>query len=420
MNSSSLYNRRPYTPQGTEHNTRQHSSTGLIPGMLAQIRHTKRFLQVAALAIFTIQLTFAFLKFFSKPSMTLGETRDIMSLNSPILVTVCKLDQIDLKSSSKIGYHDEIHYYSGKAGNSSYLSWTGNGTMAPNDTLNQVFDSEMANIGTKKGSSWSGMRIVIPYGKCKHIEEIPKNILINTTSWKNVFPIYIHDSNSKYQVFVSDPRAAPKFQLPKPLMTGAKIIAQPTETNKIHYYNIIIKEIRNELDDGSCAPYPDTEGHQTFTACVEAENNGIILPVLGCLPPWLSDSSACTAHIRNSTDKKDLSLWFYKLYQRSKMGFHYKSASCLPSCRHLAVHSVLQDIKTGSGQTKSPNKINLFFESIVQVERIIPAYGIGSLLVEVGSSLGLWLGLSVVGIFDVMVSICLKITFREKPKDTIL
>ena len=342
-----------------------------MAGMLAQIRHIKRFLQVAALTIFIIQLTFALQKFFSNPSMTIGETRDILALNSPILVTVCKLDQINLESSSKIGYSDEIHYYSGRAGNSNYLSWTGNGTMAPNDTLNQVFDSKMSSIGTKNGSSWRGTRTVIPYGQCKHIEDIPANILIDTTSWKNMFPIYIKDSNSKYQVFVSDPRAAPKFQLPKPLMTGAKIIAQRTQTNKIHYYNIIIKEIRNELEDGSCTHYPDTRGHQTFTACIENENNRIILPVLGCLPPWLSESEACTGHIRNSTDKKDLSLWFYKLYQRSKMGFHYQSVSCLPSCRQFAVHSVRQDIKTGSGQTKSPNKINLFFENIVQVIDIL-------------------------------------------------
>ena len=36
------------------------------------------------------------------------------------------------------------------------------------------------------------------------------------------------------------------------------------------------------------------------------------------------------------------------------------------------------------------------------------AYDVGSLLVEVGSSLGLWLGLSVVGVFDVLVHTLLK------------
>ena len=65
-------------------------------------------------------------------------------------------------------------------------------------------------------------------------------------------------------------------------------------------------------------------------------------------------------------------------------------------------------LKVAVGQTKFLNKINLFFEDTVHVERIIPAYGITSLLVELGSCLGLWLGLLVVGIFDVIHTFCLR------------
>ena len=38
-----------------------------------------------------------------------------------------------------------------------------------------------------------------------------------------------------------------------------------------------------------------------------------------------------------------------------------------------------------------------------KVESVVLAYGFDDLLVEIGSSLGLWLGLSVVGMFDVFV-----------------
>ena len=39
----------------------------------------------------------------------------------------------------------------------------------------------------------------------------------------------------------------------------------------------------------------------------------------------------------------------------------------------------------------------------IKVESVVLAYGFDDLLVEIGSSLGLWLGLSVVGIFDVFI-----------------
>ena len=45
----------------------------------------------------------------------------------------------------------------------------------------------------------------------------------------------------------------------------------------------------------------------------------------------------------------------------------------------------------------------------MQVEKIVAAYGVEELLVEVGSCLGLWLGLSVVGIFDEIVLVFNKI-----------
>ena len=43
------------------------------------------------------------------------------------------------------------------------------------------------------------------------------------------------------------------------------------------------------------------------------------------------------------------------------------------------------------------------------MERIVLAYDMGSLLVEIGSSLGLWLGISIIGIFDVLAAAVFKI-----------
>ena len=55
--------------------------------------------------------------------------------------------------------------------------------------------------------------------------------------------------------------------------------------------------------------------------------------------------------------------------------------------------------------TMQKDRLNLNFDKNIKVERIVAAYDFETLLVEIGSSLGLWLGLSVVGVFDALVII---------------
>ena len=55
------------------------------------------------------------------------------------------------------------------------------------------------------------------------------------------------------------------------------------------------------------------------------------------------------------------------------------------------------------GSTLQYNWINLHLDERVHVERTVLTYDSTSLLVEIGSCLGLWLGLSVVGVYDIAV-----------------
>ena len=52
------------------------------------------------------------------------------------------------------------------------------------------------------------------------------------------------------------------------------------------------------------------------------------------------------------------------------------------------------------GQMKDWSAIFLHFKKTVTATRNMKAYGIFDLIVEIGSSLGLWIGLSALGVFD--------------------
>ena len=360
-----------------------------------------------AVIIFSYGCFHAIEKLFGRASKITGETKSIWSLESPIQITVCKIDQF--VDNNEIGFDQEWDYYKGQSTNKAYLSWNGlEGNLTANQTINHLFLTEGERVWLGNGPS-SNTSTVLPNGQCKHFKGLPRELLNPKGNYKNDVELYIREMiiDSSYQVFVSDPAAAPKFQLPKPLLTG-RIEAIAVNHSKILYYNVILKETQMELDDGSCVNYPNAAGHNSYADCVEEENQRKILPVLGCMPPWLSDKSPCNKPFLMLTDEHaNIQTKIFSIYAKSKTGFHYESASCPLPCTQISVNTIYQDVKYTTSSARM--KFNLFFEETVKVERIGRAYTMGDLLVEIGSQLGLWLGICVVGMFDILVLVLVKL-----------
>ena len=98
--------------------------------------------------------------------------------------------------------------------------------------------------------------------------------------------------------------------------------------------------------------------------------------------------------------------WLSEIYTNTWFGLRYKSAACPLPCSVLTFTVHYRDDIRAS--TRVHDSINIAFDKEVEVEHIVDAYGPTALLVEVGSALGLWLGLSVVGIFDIVVLVLTK------------
>ena len=91
--------------------------------------------------------------------------------------------------------------------------------------------------------------------------------------------------------------------------------------------------------------------------------------------------------------------WLAKLALDLYGGNIYKSETCLPSCTIISTTAEEQP-----HNNFKEREVSLFFNNIVEIQTTVIAYGFDSLLVEVGSSLGLWLGLSLVGVFDLIIT----------------
>ena len=347
--------------------------------MKGKLRNTKVLIQTVALVFFILQVTFALQKYMAKPTMTSPGSKPRSSLDKPLLIAVCKTSQFNYTSAIELGYNSSSKYFAGQP-NVNILSWTGqHGNQTWNETFNNLLNPGIENIDFKVPSGNITKRLLIPNGLCKVYEGKPPGL----------FLIFISDKgSSEYLAFISDPAAANSFQLPHSLQTGETIrLLFTSEVTKFTSYNIKLKETSFLTNDGSCVSYP-TSRHKSYSDCVDAELREQILPALGCMVPWMSKLDHCTEPLQKLPEHESVAQMLFSLSYRAWGGIQYKSNVCPLPCTLVSTHATFQQ----SGSGFSENGIFLHFEDDIKVENIVLAYDFAALLVEIGSSLGLWLG----------------------------
>ena len=341
---------------------------------------------------------FALQHFLADPTLTFVTRSSLSQLDKLIMVVICRTRQFDAEKASVFGYTSVAGYLTGQTGNVSDLTWSGkDGDVDPEDVLNQIFSLDTGNI-TSKSKMNITKRFFLPFGVCSVVTGPPQGFKINNNMHK--ITLYLNGTGD-YMVYVLDPEAAPSNQLPFYRMTGVTpSISLRASQTKRKYYGIQLTYHRNQANDGSCVNYPDQHGHGSFAECVDEENHKRTRPVLGCIVPWMSKQDQCSGLQTMTPSHQALVDWLISVYNYAKLGLLNKNSSCPDPCDMLTTHG--KYLYTYSD--KSKNKVRLTFADDVDVKTVVPAYGFEYLLVEVGSSLGLWLGLSVFGLFDVLVA----------------
>ena len=101
-------------------------------------------------------------------------------------------------------------------------------------------------------------------------------------------------------------------------------------------------------------------------------------------------------------------VWFSLKFMAAR---GYNSTKCPKPCSRLLVKSEL----TYQRQTKDnlDGRMFLYFERDLKVTRHIVEYTWFNLIVDVGSSLGLWIGLSILGIYDLALDMLVKFSGKN-------
>ena len=172
----------------------------------------------------------------------------------------------------------------------------------------------------------------------------------------------------------------------------------------LHEVEISMHDSR--INDGiTCVDY-DKIG-SSYGQCIKEKMEQNMLKELGCLLPWIPDTSKSSCeNIENMT----ISAEMFEEIPKFVHGWKMRSLSaCKQPCLQLdfklnEVGSTMNRIDIGYVQMLIYDEVNVY--------RDVYAYDMFSLVVDLGSSLGLWLGLSALSMFSSAVDFI--ILAREK------
>ena len=205
-------------------------------------------------------------------------------------------------------------------------------------------------------------------------------------------------TNDAYRIFLADSDRSTYYMIHSKTMSG-EAIQQENDTRK--FYSINFEEVNWLEESGECTKYGDEAEFQSYADCVADQQEQVFKPVIGCRVPLFSapgDPRNCQGRLNQS---------FIKLYPTMQTFWETvliagssNTNVCLKPCKSVQAHSTLT-----TKESDSFAKVLLNFETTVKVVTYHKAYGLFDLVVEVGSSLGLWIGLSALGVYDLMLMV---------------
>ena len=169
-----------------------------------------------------------------------------------------------------------------------------------------------------------------------------------------------------------------------------------------------IEDLTDPFASGSCLGNDNAE---SYTECVDRELSADLLPQLGCIPPWLSPDNQCNAVYKSESDLfKSLSP-DGSVHGNYTLPIKYHDQTmvqkkCKRTC--LKTKILVEERLKKAGYNPF---VDLLFNSDVVFRRKVVAYDMFNFVVDVGSSLGLWLGLSILNITDAILSLASKFNF---------
>ena len=203
-----------------------------------------------------------------------------------------------------LGYTTQSDFLAGKNRNTSILSWNGQATanLTFQKTLDYLYKSDDSDIILDIGNFTT--QFLMPYGFCKvYIGELKQFIEVKIISSVD---------NIEHYIFVSDPTITSHVQAYDATTRDTMRLTTNIQGGKYAEYRIKLKETEKVVNDGTCVNYPYHD-HANYGDCVDAELRARILPVRGCMVPWMTNIDQCLEPIPRLPQHEDLLSWLFHI-----------------------------------------------------------------------------------------------------------
>jgi hypothetical protein len=332
----------------------------------------------------------------------------------PPLITICPFDQWD--NINATGYAGRREFLVGKYSKKKTLrSWGGHVNltfeqliwdMLPHDKELKIkggsFENRCKEVDYEK-------KFYPKYGWCYEITNLTiKGDITFTLTRKD-------DSHFKAEVFLTDKNLRTLSTVYSQSHHGSSIIIS---SDRVHTY-VVDVEVLSNVDPkhpGDCKEY----SHDEFEICVDKILQNIWKPIVNCNPPWLSLYNQWTG-ILNISSTTAFELYhqpdFDSFMKLERMETGLAMEKCKTPC--TITRSKIFEKETGIlKERKKKSRLQLKIEKLVVHKSKILGYGFSNFLIDMGSSMGFWFGLSVFGLTDLGITTIEWISsLKEKAKN---
>ena len=210
---------------------------------------------------------------------------------TPFTIMICPKDQYDWGQSQSMSYQYRYLFLLGMLnGTNGNLTLGGINNLTFQESIETLYNVNPLNVRVDSINSVLQDRFIIPYGYCKELKNYDMNRFIIITT------------NGNISVFITDPLKTIYYRKSESSMIGDKIdlVAKSTLYNDFLTFILNVHEthLYKDKPGEDCTDYGENNEFLSYNHCKQTELEAMLIPDIGCLPPWMSPSSQCEGKIR--------------------------------------------------------------------------------------------------------------------------